>query len=35
MPGVGDTIPRLKFCDAVADRIDDARAIITRRKRKR
>src|SRR5262245_34299942 len=32
MTGVADTIPRLKFPDAPADRIDDARAIKTRRK---
>jgi hypothetical protein len=35
MAGVGDAIPRLKFFDAFSDSSDDARAIITRRKRKR
>jgi hypothetical protein len=35
MPGVGDTIPRLKFFDTFSNSIDDARAIISKRKRKR
>ena len=35
MASVGDTIPRFKFFDAFSDSIDDARAIKTRRKRKR